>query len=133
MYYVDTAERRVDVFDFDVSSGAITNRRPFAAVDDGEVLPDGLTVDVAGGVWVACWGGAAVRRFMPDGSLDRIISFPTRQITSCAFGGPRLGDLYVTSAREGLSPGDLEREPDAGAVFVCRPGVSGRPQATFGG
>jgi sugar lactone lactonase YvrE len=133
MYYVDSMERRVDVFDFDPASGSIANRRPFARVDDGEVLPDGLTVDGEGGVWVACWGGAALRRFAPDGSLERTVSLPASQITSCAFGGPGLDELYVTSAREWLTPEDLERQPDAGALFVCRPGVTGRPQRLFAG
>jgi sugar lactone lactonase YvrE len=133
MYYVDSLEHRVDVFDFDLASGSLANRRPFAVYEDEEILPDGLTVDAEGGVWVALWGGSAVHRYTPDGTLDRILAMPTRQITSCAFGGPGLRDLYVTSAREWLEPAVLEQEPDAGAVFVCRPGVRGRPQRTFGG
>jgi sugar lactone lactonase YvrE len=133
MYYVDSMERRVDVFDFDLGSGSIANRRPFTAVDDGEVLPDGLTVDAEGYVWVACWGGAAVRRFAPDGSPAGSVSLPTPNITSAAFGGPALDQLFVTSARAGLSEEQLAEQPDAGALFVCRPGVTGRPQHTFGG
>ena len=147
MYYIDSMERRVDVFDFDLASGSLANRRPFATIEggaaaggadgedanDGEVLPDGLTVDAEGGVWVALWGGSALRRFTPDGSLERTVSLPTRQITSCAFGGPGLDELYVTSARDWLEPAVLEQEPDAGALFVCRPGVAGRPQRTFAG
>jgi len=133
MYYVDSLERRVDAFDFDLSTGVISNRRPFVVIDEGEAVPDGLTVDADGGVWVAVWGGSQLRRFAPDGSLDRVIRLPTRQITSCAFGGPDLEDLYVTSAREGLSPEVLLQEPDAGSVFVCKPGVRGRPQRTFAG
>jgi sugar lactone lactonase YvrE len=133
MYYVDSMERRVDVFDFDLASGSVENRRPFAVIDEGEIVPDGLTVDADGYVWVALWGGSELRRFAPDGSLERVIALPTRQITSCAFGGAALEDLYVTSAREWLAPEILEREPDAGALFVCRPGVRGRPQRTFAG
>jgi sugar lactone lactonase YvrE len=133
MYYVDSMERRVDVFDFDPDSGSIANRRPFAAVDDGEVLPDGLTVDAEGGVWVACWGGAAVRHFEPDRSPAEIVSLPTPHITSPAFGGPALDRMFVTSAREGLSDEQRAQDGDAGAVFVCRPGVAGRPQRPFAG
>jgi sugar lactone lactonase YvrE len=133
MYYVDSMERRVDVFDFDLDSGSFTNRRPFAAVDDGDVLPDGLTVDAEGGVWVACWGGARVSRFTPDGSLERSVSLPTPNVTSPVFGGSALDRLFITSAREGLSPEQLAHDPAAGAVFVCSPGVSGRRQRTFGG
>ncbi len=131
MYYVDSRERRVDMFDFDVDTGAVVNRRPFVAIDDGDVLPDGLTVDAEGCVWVACWNGAAVRRFTPKGLVDRVIDFPTREITSCTFGGDDLADLYVTSARDGLTPAQLSREPEAGAVFVCSPGVTGRSQRPF--
>jgi sugar lactone lactonase YvrE len=133
MYYVDSMERRVDVFDFDLRSGSISNRRPFTAVDDGEVLPDGLTVDADGHVWVACWDGAEVRRFAPDGSPAGGVSLPTPNITSAAFGGAALDQLFVTSARAGLPEEQLAAQPDAGALFVCRPGISGRPQRTFGG
>jgi sugar lactone lactonase YvrE len=133
MYYVDSLERRVDVFDFDLTSGAIDNRRPFAVIDEGEAVPDGLTVDADGGIWVALWGGSQLRRYAPNGSLDRLITFPATQITSCAFGGPQLKQLFVTSAREGLATEALEREPHAGSLFVCTPGVRGRVQRTFAG
>jgi sugar lactone lactonase YvrE len=133
MYYVDSMERRVDVFDFDLDSGSLANRRPFAAVDDGEILPDGLTVDADGGVWVACWGGAAVRRFAPDGSPVGSVSVPTPNVTCPTFGGPALDRMFVTSAREGLTEEQLAHEPNAGALFVCSPGVGGRPQRTFAG
>ncbi len=133
MYYVDSMERRVDVFDFDLDDGAISDRRPFAAIDDSEVLPDGLTVDAEGYVWVACWGGAAVRRFAPDGSLAGGVAVPTPNITSHAFGGPDLSRMFITSAREGLSDEQLAADSAAGALFVCEPGVSGRPQRTFAG
>jgi sugar lactone lactonase YvrE len=133
MYYIDSVERRVDVFDFELSSGTIANRRPFAHIDEGEAVPDGLTVDADGGVWVALWGGSQVRRYRADGSLERVIALPTRQITSCAFGGSGLQDMYVTSAREWLAPEVLAQEPDAGALFVCRPGVKGRLQRAFAG
>lgn len=133
MYYVDSMERRIDVFDFDLDSGSISNRRPFTAVDDGDVLPDGLTVDAEGYVWVACWSGGAVRRFAPDGSAAGSVSLPTPNITSAAFGGPALDQLFVTSARAGLSAEQLAEQPHAGSLFVCRPGVTGRPQRTFGG
>jgi sugar lactone lactonase YvrE len=133
MYYIDSVERRVDVFDFDLTTGTIEKRRPFAAIKDDGALPDGLTVDAEGAVWVACWGGASVKRYTPDGSLERELRLPTRNITSCAFGGPTLENLYITSAREELNAADLAREPDAGAVFVCQPGVYGIPQRLFGG
>jgi sugar lactone lactonase YvrE len=133
MYYVDSAEGRVDVFDFDVASGAVRGRRPFVSIEDDGVVPDGLTVDAEGALWVACWGGSAVKRYTSDGLLDGELRLPTQNITSCAFGGPEFGDLYITSARETLSVDELASEPDAGAVFVCRPRVQGRPQRPFEG
>jgi sugar lactone lactonase YvrE len=133
MYYVDSLERRVDVFDFDLDTGALANRRPFVAVDDGEVLPDGLTVDAEGYVWVACWGGAAVRRFAPDGSPAGSVALPTPHITCPAFGGPRLDRMFITSAREGLTEAQLAADPVAGALFACEPGVTGRAPHRFAG
>lgn len=133
MYHVDSMERRVDVFDFDLDYGSISNRRPFAAVDDGDLLPDGLTVDNDGGVWVACWSGAQIRRFAPDGSLTGTISLPTPNITSQVFGGPAHDQLYITSARAELSDAGQKGDQDGGSLFLCRPGVSGRRHRTFAG
>ena len=133
MYHVDSMERRVDVFDFDLDSGSISNRRPFTAVDDGDLLPDGLTVDNDGGVWVACWSGAQIRRFAPDGSLTGTLSLPTPNITSQVFGGAAHDQLYITSARAELSDAGHEGDQDSGSLFVCRPGFSGRPHRTFAG
>jgi sugar lactone lactonase YvrE len=133
MYYVDTMERRIDAFDFDPDSGAIANRRPFAAIDEGEALPDGLTVDAEGNVWLALWGGAGLRRYAPDGALTATVSVPTPNPTCPAFGGPDLDRLFITSAREGLSAEQLAHDPHAGALFVCEPGVTGRPPHLFAG
>ncbi|GAA1283678.1 SMP-30/gluconolactonase/LRE family protein [Saccharothrix xinjiangensis] len=129
MYHVDSAERRVDVLDFDRDTGEATNRRPLTRVHRG--LPDGLTVDASGAVWVALWGGAAVHRYTPDGELDLELELPVGQPTACCFGGPDFTDLYVTSARTGLS-GDALSEL-AGSVLVL-PGVGeGLPSTAFAG
>ncbi|MFF9350465.1 SMP-30/gluconolactonase/LRE family protein [Streptomyces sp. NPDC014734] len=127
MYYVDTPTRRIDVFDFDGEHAV--NRRPFATVEEGAGLPDGLTVDADGAVWVALWDGSAVRRYTPDGSLDRIVELPVRRPTACAFGGADLRDLYVTSARSGLAA----PHPMSGALLVLPGAGHGMPGTPFAG
>lgn len=129
MYYVDSAQRRIDVLDYDRETGEATNRRPLAEVPRG--LPDGLTVDASGAVWVALWGGAALHRYTPDGRLDREIELPVGQPTACCFGGVDFTDLYVTSARVGLGEGASSEL--AGSVLVL-PGVGeGLPSTAFAG
>ncbi|MFH9075259.1 SMP-30/gluconolactonase/LRE family protein [Streptomyces alboflavus] len=114
MYFVDTPTRRVDVLDYDLASGTAVNRRPFVDLADVEGVPDGLCVDADGGVWVALFRGGAVRRYTPEGRLDREIRFPVSLTTACGFGGPDLTELYVTSARRAPD----HDEPLAGSVFV---------------
>ncbi|MEU1670136.1 SMP-30/gluconolactonase/LRE family protein [Streptomyces sparsogenes] len=128
MYYADTPTRRIDVFD--VAGAEVTGRRPFARIEDGAGFPDGLCVDADGGVWVALWDGGAVRRYAPDGSLDRVVELPVRRPTACAFGGPDLTDLYVTSARVGLGPAE---QPLAGSVLVLAGAGQGLAQPAFAG
>lgn len=133
MYYIDSGTGGIDVFDFDQDHGTIRNRARLVSVSERDVLPDGMAVDSDGFLWVALWGGASVRRYAPDGSLVAAVQVPTSQVTSCAFGGVHLDELYITSAANGLTPGQLDAEPHAGAVFACRPGVTGRPANLFGG
>ena len=92
-----------------------------------------MTTDDQGNLWVACFGGAAVRCFSPAGEQLDEVSFPVTQVTSCAFGGPGLADLYVTTAAYRLSAGQLKWEPHAGATFVCRPEAAGLPASSFAG
>ena len=132
MYYVDSPTRRIDVFDFDLATGSIANRRMFVEVPADAGIPDGLTVDAAGYVWLALWGGAALRRYAPDGTLERVVPLPVTHPTSCAFGGAALDELYVTSARRPLTAEEKARQPQAGGVFRLRPGVVGRPAHLFG-
>jgi sugar lactone lactonase YvrE len=133
MYFIDSPTQRVDAFDFDPERGAVANRRPLVEVPPEAGLPDGMTVDTEGFLWVALWGGWAVRRYAPDGTLDRVVRLPVSQVTSCAFGGPGLDQLYVTSAARDLTGDALRREPHAGALFRCRPGVRGLPGVAFAG
>ncbi|MDQ6674309.1 MAG: SMP-30/gluconolactonase/LRE family protein [Chloroflexota bacterium] len=133
MYYIDSVTQRVDAFDFDLERGALGERRTLIPVSKELGLPDGMTVDAEGGVWVALHGTGAVYRYTPDGHLDRVVRIPARQVTCCAFGGPDYRDLYITSSTYGLSPEALRDQPLAGALFRCRPGVHGRPSFRFGG
>ena len=133
MYFIDTPTQSVDVFDFDLASGRIANRRPFARIDPVDGAPDGLTLDAEGFVWVALWGGSGVRRYAPDGAPDSIVRVPATYVTSCAFGGADLGDLYITTARIKLSEADRASQPLAGGLFRARPGVRGRPPHRFSG
>jgi sugar lactone lactonase YvrE len=128
LYYVDSPARRVDVFDYDLDTGGLSSRRTFADLGADRGLPDGLTVDAEGGVWVALHGGGVLHRYQPDGRLDRIVALPVTHVTSCAFGGPDLADLYVTSAREPLSGAERAAQPLAGRLLRLRPGPAGLPQ-----
>lgn len=129
LYYVDTPLGRVDAFDYDVATGAMTNRRVFADLRDVPGQPDGLTVDAAGGVWVAmARGGGCVRRFTPDGRLDHVLVLPVPNVTSLAFGGNDLGDLYITTTQLRMPADDLARWPQSGCLFRASGlGVTGRP------
>ncbi|HUP73825.1 MAG TPA: SMP-30/gluconolactonase/LRE family protein [Acidimicrobiales bacterium] len=128
-YYVDTPTRRIDVFDYDDHAG-LTRRRPFVSVPEDDGAPDGITVDADGGVWVALYGGGAVRRYTPVGVLDDVIDVPARQVTACTFGGRRLDELYITTSRENLDPHD---DPLAGSLFRASIGVAGQPVREFAG
>jgi sugar lactone lactonase YvrE len=131
MYHIDSLAQTVYVQDFDGPSGSITNRRPLIQVDPEMGTPDGLTVDADGCLWVGFWGGGAVRRYGPDGAQLDEVRLPVRQVTSCAFGGPDGGDLYITTAARGLSAQEREEQPGAGGVFRCRPGVTGPPASAY--
>ena len=132
-YYVDTPTGRIETMRYDADTGAIGPASTFVELEPGAGSPDGLCVDVEGGVWVALWGGWAVRRYDADGRLDTVVDLPVSQPTSCAFGGPSLDELYITSARVGLDAAALGREPLAGAIFRARSGMRGVSVAPFGG
>jgi sugar lactone lactonase YvrE len=127
MYYVDSPTRRIDVFTYHPAAGGLAGRRVFVDTSDADGLPDGLTVDADGYVWVALHGGAALRRYAPSGELDTIVPLPVSQPTSCAFGGEGLRELFITSARKGLSEAQLAAQPMAGRLLRFTPGVAGLP------
>ncbi len=133
MYYVDSLERAVDMFDFNVELGQLKDRRRLVAIEVEAGMPDGIALDSAGHLWVALYGGAAVRRYSPAGTLDAVVPLPADRITSCALGGPELRDLYITSATRGASERERRLQPHAGAVFRIRVDVPAAPAARFGG
>lgn len=131
-YVNDTARRRTDRVRLD-GSGAIAARETFLTFAEGEGYPDGMTVDAAGNLWIAFWDGWCVRCFSPEGApIDRI-ELPVARPTSCAFGGPALDQLFITSASVGLSDAERDEQPLAGGLFVV-PGVArGVAAPHFGG
>jgi len=129
MYLADSLLRLLSVFDFDQDSGTVSSRRTLLEFPSGMGTPDGLSADTAGCLWVAMWGGACVVRISPNGELDRSIPVPVRQPTSCAFGGPGMDVIFITSAREGL---DLPETSLDGSVFALSgSGQRGTSQPPF--
>jgi sugar lactone lactonase YvrE len=121
-YYVDSPERRVDRFAFDGDRGQLGERTTAVDLADVPGMPDGITVDADGCLWIAIWDGGQVRRHAPDGRLLAVVELPVDRPTSCAFGGRGLDRLYVTTSRYKLPAA----EPLAGRLFCLEPGVSGK-------
>ena len=117
MYLSDSGTGLLEAFDFDGVTGEMSGRRTLVHIDRPGVVPDGLTVDEEGNIWLALYGGWAVDRYGPDGSLRETVPIPAAQATSCAFGGDDRRILFVTTGRERLGGPALERQPDAGRVF----------------
>jgi sugar lactone lactonase YvrE len=130
MYHSDTARQVTYVFDMDAAGNA-TNRRVFATYAPNEGYPDGMTIDTEDCLWIAFWDGWCVRRYSPAGECVGKIALPIGQPSSCAFGGTRLDQLYVTSARIGLDEAALAVQPQAGGLFRATPGVTGVPEIPF--
>jgi sugar lactone lactonase YvrE len=126
MYFADSTDRTIYAFDYDSATGTPSNRRVFAVTGVG--VPDGSTVDADGFLWNAEWGASRLVRYAPDGTIDRIVELPCEKPTCCAFGGPELDVLYVTSARIGSE----HPEPQAGGLFALRPGVTGLAPTPWG-
>ncbi|MGY4100710.1 SMP-30/gluconolactonase/LRE family protein [Nocardia sp. R16R-3T] len=123
VYYADSPTRRVDAFDYDSATGTFSGGRTFAEFRDG--LPDGLTVDARGFVWVAVWGAGQVRAFDPSGRPHAVIDVGPAQVSSCTFAGTDLDVLVITTAAQGST------DINAGRLFTCRPGVTGLPTNTY--
>lgn len=124
LYHVDTGGRQVHACDV-TEDGQLANRRLFVEIAEGEGYPDGPVVDSEGCVWIALYGGGAVRRYAPDGTLLEVVRFPVSAITKIAFGGPELKTVFATTANKHLSPAERAAEPLAGNLFQFEVSVSG--------
>jgi len=132
-YFIDTPTRLVMAYDYDLDTGRIANPHPVVHVPPELGWPDGMTSDQEGMLWIALWGGAAVTRWDPaTGRMAAAYSLPALNVTSCVFGGPRLSDLYVTSARKGMTPEQLADYPLSGGLFRMATGTRGLPTFGFG-
>lgn len=129
LYYIDSPTRRVDRFDYDAAAGALSARRAFVDTAQWPGVPDGMTLDAAGDLWVAMWGGSCLRMFDGvTGALKRQVALPAERVSSCCFGGPGYRTLFVTTAR---SDAENPAQPHAGGVFCFTPEVGGRAPGRF--
>jgi sugar lactone lactonase YvrE len=127
-YYIDSPTRQVAAFDYNIDTGDISNRRVVWSAPEGSGSPDGMTIDTDGRLWVAFFGGYGVACLDPQsGSVLAKVEVPAPNVTSCAFGGETLDTLYITTARVGMKPDQLEAYPLAGNVFAVQPGARGLP------
>ena len=131
MYVADSAPGVIYVFSFDPEQGTISDQRVLVDVPSDVGSPDGLTVDAAGDLWVAIFGGGRVQRYSPNGELRQELLLPAEQTTCCAFGGPGLNLLYVTTATEHWTDEQRRAEPSAGLVYRFTTEATGRPAAPF--
>lgn len=132
LYSVDTLSRRIHVRDYDPETGEVGARRLFLTLD-GPGTPDGMTVDAEDHLWVAMWGDGTVLRISPAGHIVGRVLVPALHTSSVAFAGDGLETLVITTAQEGLTPGELEEFPLSGRLFTLRPGVTGAPSSLWAG
>jgi sugar lactone lactonase YvrE len=132
-YYIDTPTCKIVAYDYDKNTGHINNKRVIIKNDEKDGYPDGMTIDDEGMLWIAHWDGWQVTRWNPGtGEKLHSIKLPVAKVTSCSFGGDNLEDLYITSAKVGLTEGQLEKQPYAGALFVIQNcGFRGTPAFEF--
>jgi sugar lactone lactonase YvrE len=134
LYHTESFRYAIFAYDFEPAAGTLANRRPFATLDPTAAgFPDGLTVDAEGHVWSAQPGYGRLVRYDPTGRIERIVEMPVSRPTSCIFGGDAYDVLYITTARETLTPEQLAEEPLAGSLLTIRPGVRGLAETPFAG
>jgi len=125
-YYIDTPTRKVQAFDYDLATGQIAEPRVAIQVPASLGWADGMTSDTDGNLWIALWGGAQVTKWNPHtGGLLEQIPVPALQTSSCIFGGKDMNELFITSARKGMSQADLQNNPLSGGLFKVETKVTG--------
>lgn len=119
LYYIDTPTFEIVAYNYEKSTGLISNKKVIIKIDKEEGAPDGMTIDTEGMLWIAHWDGWQVTRWNPaTGQKLLAIKLPVARVTSCTFGGDNLEDLYITSAKVGLSEAVLKNQPLAGSLFI---------------
>jgi D-xylonolactonase len=126
LYWIDTVGRTMHAADI-AADGSLGPSRPLVTIAEGEGFPDGPTVDAEGAIWISLYWGGAARRYSPAGALLETIAFPVSNITKIAFGGADLRTAFATTARQGIKPEDLGKQPEAGALFAFEVDVPGFP------
>lgn len=133
-YYIDTPTRIVRAYEYDIETGAIACPREAVRIPESLGWPDGMTSDMQGNLWIAMWDGAQVTKWDPaSGQLLERIPVPARNVSSCAFGGRNMNELFITSARVGLDETALNQYPLTGGVFRLETNVEGMPAFEFAG
>lgn len=133
MYHTDSPRRVIYAYDYDAATGRIENRRNFIYTPGEKSMPDGLTVDSEGCIWSCYWGGWKVIRYDPAGKVEREVYVNAANVTSCAFGGPDLDELFITTAWTGLTNEERRQQSQAGDLFHLKTGVKGIPSHKFAG
>jgi sugar lactone lactonase YvrE len=133
LYHTDSMRRTIYEFDLDLDAGAIFNKRVFIKFDEREGMPDGMTVDRDGRLWVAHFGGARVTAFGPNGEIDDVVCVPAPNVTTCAFGGTNGTTLFITTSRTWMTDAQLREAPLAGGLFACEGLACGIPAVAFDG
>ncbi len=133
MFFADTPDREILAFDYEKDRGTLTNNLIHASFKQEPGLPDGSCVDAEGGVWNAEWEGHRVVRVAPNGTIDHVIDVPVWKPTCCAFGGPNLDTLFITTSRLMSDEAALKKEPSAGGLFAVKPGIRGVIDTPFKG
>jgi sugar lactone lactonase YvrE len=134
MYFTESFQHRIFAYDFEATSGTLSNRRVFLELEPhGNAFPDGMTVDAEGYVWCAQPMFGRIARYDPKGTLERVVELPVSRGTGVMFGGKDLDTLYVTTMRTTLSEEQLAEEPLAGSLLAFKPGVKGIAETPFAG